>query len=90
MCQNKEITAKIIGKIITWGKIQETFEHQVEDYLSSDMTGNSSIYLPVVVRYNKICIYRLVSNILKKEMAILYTSKLYATHTNILYYILNK
>lgn len=56
MCQNKEITAKIIGKIITWGKIQETFEHQAEDYLSSDMTGNSSIYLPVVVRYNKICI----------------------------------
>ena len=80
---NKEITAEMIRKIITWGKIQETFEHQAEDYLINDMTGNSSVYLPVVVRYNKICIWRLVSNIL-------YTSKLYATHTNILYYILNK
>lgn len=33
MCQNKEITAEMIKKIITWGKIQETFEHQAEDYL---------------------------------------------------------
>ena len=32
MCQNKEITAEMITKIITWDKIQETFEHQAEDY----------------------------------------------------------